>query len=107
MSSFARVVLCDRRGTGLSDPFGHPPLFEEQQFALVGAADLGLCAMFAATFPERVTALEGERGVHAGQRATRPRCRVLLAFQQANHAVRVTGEFVRSVLRAPWGSWAP
>ena len=33
-----------------------------RQFALVGATDLGLCAMFAATFPERVTALEGERG---------------------------------------------
>lgn len=70
-ASFARLVLFDRRGTGLSDPTEGPPTLEQQmedldtvmdaagltRAALIGAVDAGLCAMYAATYPERVSAL--------------------------------------------------
>jgi class 3 adenylate cyclase len=71
LASFARLVLFDRRGTGLSDPVSRPPTLEQQmddlsavldaagseRTALFGASDLGLCALYAATYPDRVTAL--------------------------------------------------
>jgi class 3 adenylate cyclase len=71
LSSFARLVLFDRRGTGLSDPVAKPPTLEQQmddlravldavgieRTALFGASDLGLCALYAATYPEQVSAL--------------------------------------------------
>ena len=72
LGSFARVVRFDRRGTGLSDPLSTPPALEGQaddlaavmdaagleRAALLGEGDAGrLCALFAATRPERVTRL--------------------------------------------------
>jgi class 3 adenylate cyclase/pimeloyl-ACP methyl ester carboxylesterase len=71
LASFARLVLFDRRGTGLSDPLERPPTLEEQmedlravmdavgltRTALLGGHDVGLCALFAATYPDDVTAL--------------------------------------------------
>jgi class 3 adenylate cyclase len=71
LASFSRLVMFDRRGTGLSDPVSSPPTLEQQmddlravldaarieKTAIWGAGDLGLSAMFAATYPERVTAL--------------------------------------------------
>ena len=68
---FAQVVMFDRRGTGLSDSVTQPPTLEQQmddliavldaagieRTALWGASDLGLSALFAATYPDRVTAL--------------------------------------------------
>jgi class 3 adenylate cyclase len=71
LSSFARLIMFDRRGTGLSDAVSSPPTLEQQmddlnavleavgsrQIALFGASDLGLSALYAATYPERVTAL--------------------------------------------------
>jgi class 3 adenylate cyclase len=71
LASFSRLVLFDRRGTGLSDAVAEPPTLEQQmddlqavldavgvkRTALFGASDLGLCAMFAATYPDQVTAL--------------------------------------------------
>ena len=69
---FARVVRFDRRGTGLSDPISGQPTLDQQaddlgtvmdavgleRAALLGDGDGGrLCALFAATRPERVTAL--------------------------------------------------
>jgi class 3 adenylate cyclase len=70
-ASFARLVMFDRRGTGLSDPLDGMPTLEQQmddlqavidaagleRVALMGAVDAGLCAMYAATHPDRVTAL--------------------------------------------------
>jgi class 3 adenylate cyclase/pimeloyl-ACP methyl ester carboxylesterase len=70
-ASFCRLIRFDRRGTGLSDPVERPPTLEQQmddlqavmddigleRAALFGATDVGLCAMYAATHPERVTAL--------------------------------------------------
>jgi class 3 adenylate cyclase len=71
LASFSRLVMFDRRGTGLSDPVSSPPTLEQQmddlcavldavgieKTAIWGAGDLGLSAMFAATYPERVTTL--------------------------------------------------
>ena len=74
LASFSRLVVVDRRGTGLSDrlsPGEHPPLetlmddlsrvlheVGSEQAALAGFLDGGyLCALFAATHPERTRAL--------------------------------------------------
>ncbi len=71
LASFSRLVMFDRRGTGLSDSVSRPPTLEQQmddlaavldvvgveETALWGASDLGLSALFAATYPDRVTAL--------------------------------------------------
>ncbi len=71
LASFTRLTRFDRRGTGLSDPVERAPTLEQQvddlrcvieaagleQPALWGGTDAGLCAMFAATHPDRVSAL--------------------------------------------------
>lgn len=71
LSRFARLIMFDRRGTGLSDPAIAPPTLEQQvddlhavlravdsqRIALIGGGDLGLSAMFAATYPEQVSGL--------------------------------------------------
>jgi class 3 adenylate cyclase len=71
LASFSRLVLFDRRGTGLSDTVAAPPTLEQQmddlsavlaavgveRTALWGSSDMGLAALFAATHPDRVTAL--------------------------------------------------
>src|SRR5919204_5253174 len=74
LSSFARVIAIDRRGTGGSDrysPDDLPPLedlvddlaavldeVESERTVLFGFSDAGaLCAMFAATRPERTSGL--------------------------------------------------
>ena len=71
MAQFARLIMFDRRGTGLSDPVSAPPTLEQQvddlkavlaatgsdRVSMIGGSDLGLSALFAATYPEQVTAL--------------------------------------------------
>lgn len=74
LGSFARVVMFDKRGTGLSDPvpIDRLPTLEERmddvravmdaaqsrRAALLGVSEGGnMCVLFAATFPERTTAL--------------------------------------------------
>jgi pimeloyl-ACP methyl ester carboxylesterase len=72
LARFARVVVLDRRGTGLSDPVSDPPTLEErmddvravldavgwEQAAIFGISEGGpMAMMFAATFPARTTAL--------------------------------------------------
>lgn len=71
MAEFARLIMFDRRGTGLSDPVSEPPTLEQQvddlravldavgseRTAMIGGSDLGLSALFAATYPEKVSAL--------------------------------------------------
>src|SRR3977135_2763512 len=69
LGSFSRLLRCGRRGPGLADAVSSPPTLEQQmddlnavleaagsdQIALFGASDLGLSALFPATYPERVT----------------------------------------------------
>jgi pimeloyl-ACP methyl ester carboxylesterase len=74
LSSFSRLIAFDKRGTGLSDrvPNDELPTLEErmddlravmdavgsERAALCGVSEGGnLCALFAATYPERTTAL--------------------------------------------------
>jgi len=72
LASFSRLILFDRRGSGLSDPVPRAPTLEEQmedvravmdaagseQAALFAQLEGGaMAALFAATHPERVTAL--------------------------------------------------
>jgi pimeloyl-ACP methyl ester carboxylesterase len=72
LASFSRLIVLDKRGTGLSDPVEGVPTLEErmddvravmdavrsERAALFGVADGGpLCLLFAATYPERTSAL--------------------------------------------------
>ena len=74
LASFSRLIWFDKRGTGLSDRVPHDrlPTLEErmddlivvmeavgcERAAMFGASEGGnLCALFAATYPERTTAL--------------------------------------------------
>ena len=71
LARFARVIVFDRRGVGLSDPVDAPTLEERmddvravmdaagsERAALVGMSEGGaMCMLFAATYPERTSAL--------------------------------------------------
>jgi class 3 adenylate cyclase len=72
LSSFARLIVFDKRGTGLSDPVAEVPTLEQRiddiravmdaarsgRAAFLGISEGGpTSALFAATHPERVTAL--------------------------------------------------
>jgi pimeloyl-ACP methyl ester carboxylesterase len=72
MASFSRLIILDRRGTGLSDPVENLPTLEERmddvravmdaagskRAFLFGSSESGpLCALFAATYPERTAGL--------------------------------------------------
>jgi class 3 adenylate cyclase len=72
LAAFARVILFDKRGSGVSDPVSGAPLLEErmddiravldaagsERAALHGAADgAALALLFAATYPDRAAAL--------------------------------------------------
>ncbi len=69
---FARLIIFDRRGTGLSDPVAHLPTLEErmddvravmdaagsERAFLVGISEGGpMCTLFAASHPERTAGL--------------------------------------------------
>ena len=72
LASFSRLILFDKRGTGLSDRVGDVPTLEQRmddvravldavgsrQAALLGVSEGGpLCALYATTYPERTRAL--------------------------------------------------
>jgi class 3 adenylate cyclase len=72
ISSFARLIIFDKRGTGLSDPVTEVPTLEQrvddvravmdsagsERAALFGVSEGGpMSVLFAATHPDRVTAL--------------------------------------------------
>jgi pimeloyl-ACP methyl ester carboxylesterase len=72
LASFARVVVFDKRGTGLSDPVAGPPPLEQrmddmqavmdatgvERAALFGISEGGPASvLFAATYPDRTSAL--------------------------------------------------
>jgi class 3 adenylate cyclase len=72
LGSFARVLVFDRRGVGLSDPVARPATLEErmddvravmdaagsERAALLGMSEgATMCMLFAATYPQRTSAL--------------------------------------------------
>jgi pimeloyl-ACP methyl ester carboxylesterase len=86
IASFTRLILVDRRGQGVSDRLspGDIPLLEDnvddmiavldaagsQRAVLMGGSDLGgLCAMLAASYPERVAGLILFAATARGERA--------------------------------------
>lgn len=84
LASFSRMIILDRRGTGMSDRVANMPTLEErmddvravmdaagsERAALFGISEGGpLCCLFAATYPERTRAL-----VLYGTIATGKRC---------------------------------
>jgi class 3 adenylate cyclase/pimeloyl-ACP methyl ester carboxylesterase len=89
VASFARLVMFDRRGTGLSDAVESPPTLEQQmddvravvsavgieRAALFGVSDAGLCALYAATYPDEVSALVLWGVAASGAAATAPSVR--------------------------------
>jgi class 3 adenylate cyclase len=99
LASFARVVMFDRRGTGLSDPVSQPPTLELQmddlrcvldavnleKTALWGAGDLGLSALFAATYPDRVTELVLSSVSPRGTTVIRPELKQMFLDAIENH----------------------
>ncbi len=71
LTSFCRLILLDRRGTGLSDPVATIPTLEQrmddvravmdaagsERAALFGISEGGpMCILFAATYPNRTSA---------------------------------------------------
>jgi len=72
LASFSRLILFDKRGTGLSDPVTEMPTLEQRmddvravldavesrRAVLLGVSEGGpMCALFAATYPNRTEAL--------------------------------------------------
>src|SRR5450759_1398903 len=72
LASFSRLILFDKRGTGLSDRVAELPTLEQrmddvravmdavgsERAALLGISEGGpMCTLFAATYPERTSAL--------------------------------------------------
>lgn len=72
LASFSRLILFDKRGTGLSDRVAQLPTIEErmddvravmdaagcERAALLGISEgAAMCAVFAATYPQRTSAL--------------------------------------------------
>ena len=72
LASFSRLILIDKRGTGLSDRVAELPTLEQRmddlravmdqvgstEAALLGVSEGGpMCALFAATYPEKTRAL--------------------------------------------------
>jgi class 3 adenylate cyclase len=72
LASFSRLIVFDKRGQGLSDRLGRPPTLEEsmddlgavidaagcERAAIFGISEGGpMSALFAATYPERVSSL--------------------------------------------------
>jgi pimeloyl-ACP methyl ester carboxylesterase len=72
LASFSRLILLDRRGTGLSDRVPAPPTLEQrmddvravmdavgvERANILGLSEGGpMCLMFAATYPERTSSL--------------------------------------------------
>jgi pimeloyl-ACP methyl ester carboxylesterase len=72
LAGFSRLILFDKRGTGLSDPVTEMPTLEQRmddvravldavgsrRAALLGVSEGGpMCALFAATYPNRTEAL--------------------------------------------------
>lgn len=86
LASFARVILYDKRGTGLSDPVDSVPTLDSRaddlrcvldaadcdRVALLGFSEGGpISVLFAATYPQRIRALvlgiDVRCGLHTGE----------------------------------------
>ena len=102
LASFSRLIVFDKRGTGMSDrqPNDQAPLLEDrvsdiaslmdtvgsERAAIMGLSETGAAALlFAATYPGRTTAVVAYGGSHRGVRADRGEGR----RQRGGHRIRV------------------
>jgi len=107
LSTFSRLILFDKRGTGLSDKVCYTPTLEERmedvrtvmdavqskRAALVGYSEGGpMCSLFAATYPERTLSL-----IMIGSYARR--------IQTADYPLGVTLEKFESFLNQIENNW--
>jgi class 3 adenylate cyclase len=112
LGSFARVVLYDKPGTGLSDPLDHVPTLEErmddirtvldaagsERTAIFGVSEGGPTAvLYAATYPERVSSL-----ILYGTFARMPGPDDELPAGMSSHTVRATRRSIARLV-ANWG----
>jgi pimeloyl-ACP methyl ester carboxylesterase len=103
LAAFARLILFDKRGVGLSDrvPPDQLPILEEriddvravldavgsERAALFGVSEGGaMCALFAATYPDRTAAL-----VLYSTRAVSAACSRRRSFRSGSMRSRATG----------------
>jgi pimeloyl-ACP methyl ester carboxylesterase len=109
LASFARVAIFDRRGTGASDPGDGPPTLEQymedleavmdacgfERAAVIGGGEAArVCALFAATHPERVSALVLTGASARGAAVLRPE--VLSTLEQIIDRAWGKGELIRA-----------
>ena len=107
LSTFSRLILFDKRGTGLSDKVCYTPTLEERmedvrtvmdavqskRAALVGYSEGGpMCSLFAATYPERTLSL-----IMIGSYARR--------IQTADYPFGITPEKFESFLNQIENNW--
>ena len=118
-AAFCRLVRFDRRGTGLSDPAEGPPTLEQQvddlkavvaatgvrRPALLGAVDPGLCAMYAASYPDQVSALVLINVAAAGKRLLTDDVRHAMLDIVENHWGE--GMMLPPSAPPPWSSTSP
>jgi class 3 adenylate cyclase len=117
LASFARLILIDKRGTGSSDRPRSTPTLEAQmddvravldavgseEAALVGASHgAQMCALFAATYPERSTKLILWNAI-ARVPGTEEEKR---AWLRDLHSALGSAEWLERVLRTSWPSYA-
>ncbi len=110
LASFSRVILFDKRGTGLSDHVAGPAPLEErmddlravmdaaesERAAIIGMSEGGpLAILFSATYPERVSAL-ALCGTFA--------CSLLDAAENPGGEVSVQAELAIGEVMGEWGS---
>ncbi len=107
LSSFSRLILFDKRGTGLSDRVYDTPTLEErmddvravmdtvrsERAVLVGYSEGGpMCSLFAATYPERTSSL-----IMIGSYARR--------FKTPDHPWGITHEEFKGFLKQIETNW--
>lgn len=111
---FARVTQIDKRGVGLSDRLSEPATLEQrmddlravmdaegiERAAIVGISDgATMSALFAATYPERVSSLvlwSGGAGPPAGRACCLARREPTDPCRSSNHRARLDGMALRS-----------
>src|SRR5689334_6298221 len=108
LASFSRLILFDRRGLGMSDPVMTAPTLEEQMDDVVAVMDAAgseraavyaqleagaMAALFAATHPERTSALVLYEGM--------PRMSWAPDYEWA-----LTDEQRQAAVARPWGNGA-
>ena len=120
LASFSRLILFDKRGTGLSDPITGPLTLEErmedvravmdaagsERSALLGFSEGGaMSVLFAATYPDRTSALVLCGTVASGRREDHPAgARWDVCVGQIRAAMQSWGDGATIALLSPTGN---